>query len=116
MLTIHPDQIEKMQAARRDEYHHQLAVYYRTNVPDLVAKMDDAALEARIAVAVTKARGHGAVSDTALLQFTTMSLVAGERFDEHPEIKAYLATPGYEPDAKIDELSKSLAGELTSRG
>lgn len=116
MFKIRQEQVDQIGTSREKKYHQELCQYFREHAPEQVESMNEVQLEAHIATSVEKARGYGATSGVAIVQFVSMTLVSGLDFDKDPEIHAYLTAPEYDPDDKIEKLANSLAEALRLHG
>jgi hypothetical protein len=98
MITIRQSQMDRFAEVAREDYYDRLCQYFRTNLPDFVARFDDAQLRAGVAEAVPVARGYGLESGTAIARYVGLALAAGPGFHTNEAIRNFLTRPGHDPE------------------
>jgi len=111
-MVIRSEQVEKLDDAAQLQYHEKLRVFFRQNYPDLVSRYDDPTLLARIAEGNRNAEGYNMQTDQGFVAYIGMSLAAGPDFHTDPKIKAYMDSPGRDPDAKMEWLFNRVVEKL----
>lgn len=114
MLVIRAEQIEAFDRAAREEYHRELAGYFRATIPAALAGYSDEVLLTRIAAADRRACDWGVVTPDGLVQFIGLDLVVGERFDQLPASRRYLESAATTPDTKVHLLFDRVLDSLRS--
>ena len=111
-MRIRSEQLQTLDDAARADLYQRLAAYLRRQLPAATGGLSDSALLERIAAAAGKAVGYGVKTDAAVSEFVCISFAAGERFDEMPEVQAYLSQPSMTPDLKVRMLARQVVAFL----
>jgi len=109
-MRIGKDQLATLNAIARDGFHNRLITFLRKEIPEEVASMDDVALRDHIIASEKRAEPHGIQSEAGITQFVCLTFLAGTKFDEIPEVKAFLETP--EGAMTAEEKLKHLIDQL----
>ena len=113
MTQIRPEQMETMAQAVRAEFHQELKAFLREELPEETAAMNDTSLLARIAESEQRAAVYRITSQAGIAQFTCLTFLGGPRFDEHPDVHAYLVdeTAELDPEERLDLLIEEIAAQ-----
>jgi hypothetical protein len=103
-MVIRPEQMAAMDGAMQKRYHEELRTFLREHSPQLVAKLDDAALLSRIAPAAQKAREYGIRTGEGVLAYVGLAIAAGPGIHDDPKIRVFLEQDPGSPDAKVEWL------------
>jgi hypothetical protein len=109
MITIRPEQFQCFDKVSADEYHRDLAKFFRTNSPKLVERMDDTTLVNRTRILVDLSRSFGIASPEGTAAYVALGLGAGPSFDTDPSVCGFLRMPGASPEIKIRALFERVA-------
>ena len=100
-MVIRSEQLTRMDEAMQQRYHEELRKLLREQAPQLVARFDDRTLFDKIATAAHNARAYGVRTGEGILAYVGLSIAAGPRFHNDPNIRNFLELKSDEPDAKI---------------
>ncbi len=104
MFTIRKDQLAALEDSWRADFYRRMAARLREFLPEQTRPLDDATLLARVADGDRRARKYGIQTERGIVQFLGLTFMAGPRFDELPQVQAYLRFPDLHPDRKMDIL------------
>jgi hypothetical protein len=82
--SIRQEQIDAMMAPRQLQYQNEMIEYFRSTLPQVIDKHNDAALRDLITRGTAKAQVYGIESGLPLVQFLALSLLISPDFDEEP--------------------------------
>ncbi len=109
MIEIRPEQMEAFEQVAEHQFHKRLALFLRTEIPDDAGVMSDDELNERIIDAERRAKSYGIRSEASVAQFACLTFYAGPRFNEEPDVHAYLSRPDHmAPEQKLDLLVHEL--------
>jgi hypothetical protein len=112
MLGIRNRQIEKMQAAREEEFCRSSVQFYRNRYPAFVKEMNDQELEQYISAVLNVARALGISSSEATTQYVAVAILGGPRFMSDQKVRTFMTRPGLSPDLRMRELLISVVAKL----
>jgi hypothetical protein len=110
--SIRQEQIDAMMAPRQLQYQNEMIEYFRSTLPQVIDKHNDAALRDLITRGTAKAQVYGIESGLPLVQFLTLSLLISPDFDEEPAAKLFLTLPNVNPEAKLEILTQAVCERL----
>jgi hypothetical protein len=108
MLTIRQEQLNELQLAQRTRFHRELMALFRKEIPNEVARYDDAALLEQIAIGHEKACGYKIESERGVARFVGLRLITAPPFDEHPGARTYLERNDIDGTQKMDLIFQDL--------
>ncbi len=111
-MIIRDKQIAELERSMLARYYEQLRDFFRQNFPELVSRLDNSSLLARISDGDRKANDCGIRTDQGRIAYIGLSFAAGPNFMTDPVIREFLGSPGNDPDAKIEWLFKRVAEKL----
>lgn len=104
MLKIAEVQMRVLDRMMRDDATKSLCGMIRSHLPELIASVDDAALERRVATALSTAEQMGVCEVEATAQLAAIVAVMGAEFVDVPEIEALLYDPSATPEERVAAL------------
>ena len=113
-MRIRTEQMGALDNAATADLYHRIALYLRRKLPDHTSDLNDATLLQRVTANASKANRYGVKTDKGIAEFVCIAFVAGENFDELPEIRTYLQLNA-DPDLKIHFLSERLVSTIDNR-
>ena len=106
------EQLIQIDKSPRADFHLRLIDFLREQLPEQTGKMDDVALLQRIVESEKKAARYGISSEAGVSQWVCLTFLGGTRFDEMPEVNAFLHEPEPAPEQKLQKLVDCLGDEL----
>jgi len=104
MLQIRKQQLDSLDQASEVDFHQRLMRWLHQELPEATREMDDAALLDWIVQTERRAARYGITSEAGIAQSVCLTFAAGPKFDEIPEVRAFLEEPGPDPEEKLDML------------
>jgi hypothetical protein len=104
VLKLTAGQKAEFEQLAKEDSQKRLAHFVRNNFGPFVAKLTDDAILAQVKEVHKKADGYGIKSNKGVVQFVSLSFVAGLSFDEIPQVQRYLKIDSIGPEAKVDML------------
>lgn len=116
MLTIREEHVKALEADKRARFHRELLMLFRKDIPQEVAKYDDAQLLEQIELGHNIARTYDIESERGVTRFIGLRLMTSPHFDEIPQCKAYLKRKDIEPTKKMDLIFTDLVRYMEHNG
>ncbi|MEA2414988.1 MAG: hypothetical protein QOI58_1645 [Thermoanaerobaculia bacterium] len=91
MLTIRPEQIEAIRAARDETLLREVAASLREAFPAVTEPLDDDALRGRLRELLGCVRQHGIDGEQDFARLANVAVALAWRYDAHPWLEQYLA-------------------------
>lgn len=106
------EQLKQIDKSSRVDFHFRIVNFLREWLPDQTARMDDVALLQRVLESEKRAAPFGVVSEAGVTQWVCLTFTAGQKFDELPEVSAYLHEPEPPGEEKLERLVDCVDEEL----
>ncbi len=104
MIRVRKLQMAALEESAQEVLVHEIGRHLREEHAELVEKLTDEVLLARIRYGVHKAERYGMTWDTTITAFVAIMFEVSPSFDEHPAIRSVLENPSIAPNGRIDAL------------
>jgi hypothetical protein len=111
-MLIRREQFTVLEQDLRRRYIESVCRFLREHVPELVSRLEDAALVDRIERAASEARTVGIRTDEGVLAYIGLSIAAGPGFCTEPRVRRFLDSSTNDPDMKIRWLFQRVTSDL----
>ena len=108
-MRVGKTQLDAFAVELERDFEARVATYLTQQLPQVTSLMTRDALIARVQGDLAVARGFGIERDPDLAKWCFLSLVAGPRFHESPDVHAFLKDDLVLPTTKVENLMRSLA-------
>jgi hypothetical protein len=108
MLVISQAQMDALAAYAGESFHERLVGYVHEVLPDHMKQVAKRDLETLIVNAETRARGYGVTTQRGIAKWVCMALMAGQTFDEIPEVRLALTQAKMDVERQLDVLLEAL--------
>jgi len=85
-----------------------LASYLRENLPDHTSSLNQQELDDKITLWQERAGAYAVSSQRSVAKWCLLSLLAGDYFENIPQVQEYLKRPEPDASAKVDYLLHDL--------
>jgi hypothetical protein len=107
-MVIGRTQMDAFEAYARESFHLRLTEYVRAVLPDRTKHFSEAEFENLIIDAEVRAKRCGVVTQRGIAKWFCLALMAGQKFDEIPEVNLVLTHSQMEGEQRLDLLFESL--------
>lgn len=118
-LSIRQNQMDTFDASAEQAFRARIADYLRQRHSESVIQfdgrhasvweLDEKTLIDLVGVGLARARAHGLTWQSSLNAFVTLMVTVSPNFDQHPEVRAVLATALCPPDFRMQELGERVS-------
>ena len=112
-MQLRREQFSKIDQLLGVRYQKDLAAFYRTKFPQLVARLDGSALEARIRSAIAHSDALGVKTAAGRVAYVGLALSAGPRFETNETVIRFVTLEGGDPDANVEWLFRRLCAKFS---
>ena len=109
MLTIRREQMDALVAARWRDFVPVACDHCRTRHPETCSAMEEQQLRETVETGLRRARIYGFERASSLIRYLDFVLTLGPDFDRLPWVAEILALRQYQPEARLDLLSRTAA-------
>ncbi len=116
MIKVFEAQLDQLAFTMREERRAELCAFFRRDLAEQTAHLDDAALMERIVLGEQLAARLGVTSERGMSLFSILCVEMGEGFVEIPAFRDFFAMPGTTPDDKVLILVKLMRDRFGGDG
>lgn len=115
-MKIREEQMNTLDEASQEDFHQRLLFFLREELPEETSEFTDEGLMDWIIENEKRALKYDVETELGITQFVCLTFLVGPKFDELPDVHAYLKEPNTDPDEKMDILADEFLAALDEGG